>query len=382
MKKIKLGVKFSHIFHGLWEVSKPEVQEIYQRAYGTDILAAAEKVFERCQRLNINVISYYDESYPNLLKEIYNPPLIIYCMQSLCNLPCISIVGTRNSDASSTQTAYKLGEELSAADICVVSGMAIGIDRASHLGALNSKGCTIGVLANGMDVIYPQKNKDLFDMMKSKENCTLISEYPPGIIAGKWTFVKRNRIISGLSHAVIIVQAGERSGSLITAGYAIEQNRDVYVTGGYSFDSGYIGSIKLINEGAKLLYETQDVFESIPNFKAACKPVIKENVCKEDVYLDENVCIDESKISNPKKLNNQIELSGYKELNGESIPKEQKELNEDENLVLNTIDVSGSNIDFLIRKTNLKPDVFAETVISLELYGYIGRKGNYIYLKN
>jgi len=356
-KKIKLGINFSDIYHSLPKVPKLEVQEIYREIYGTDVLAAAEKIFERCQKLNLKVISYYDVNYPDLLKEICNPPFIIYCTRDLCNLPCVSIVGTRNPDASSTQIAYKLGEELSAADICIVSGMAIGIDRASHLGALNSKEYTIGVLANGSDVLYPQKNKDLFDMMESKENSALISEYPPGIIAGKWTFVKRNRIISGLSHASIIIQAGERSGSLITARYAIEQNRDVYVTGGYSFDSGYIGSINLINEGARLLYKTQDVFESIPNFKTVPKHIIKENVCKnvckEDVYLDESIRVNE--------------LS---------------ELNEDEKLIINSIDRAGSNIDFLIRKTNLRPDIFAEIIILLEIYGYIERKGNHICLKN
>ena len=175
------------------------VQDHIAEIYGREPDRASEAIAERCHKKNISVIPFQDERYPSLLREIHRPPLILYARGEISHGRMISIVGTRNSDRLSEEITLKLSSTLSTAGYCIVSGMAYGIDRFAHLGALNSGGRTIGVLPGGIDSIYPYRNRDIYGMIASSEGSSVISEYPPGIKSGqKWTFARRNRIISGI----------------------------------------------------------------------------------------------------------------------------------------------------------------------------------------
>ena len=176
----------------------------------------------------------------------------------------MAVVGTRKSDPKSALIARRISHDLSSQGFTVVSGMAVGIDREAHLGALDAGGKTVGVLANGIDIIYPWPNRDLYQAHRSTPGSALVSEYPPGIyVAGQWTFVRRNRIISGLCAGTVVVKAGERSGALITARHAVEQNREVFACAGNSFDEEYAGCHRLVRSGAVLVSSSQDILAEL-----------------------------------------------------------------------------------------------------------------------
>ncbi len=238
-------------------------QETIAARYSGTPIEAAQKIANACARGEIRVVTLWDADYPPLLREISKPPLVLYCRGALPSRACLSVVGTRGADAASRAIAQRIAGELALAGFTIASGMAVGIDREAHLGALEAGGTTIGVLANGIDVIYPAQNGDLYREILRRPGCALVSEYPPQTRAGKWTFARRNRIISGISAATVIVQAGEKSGALITARYAVEQNRDVYVCAGPAYDARYSGCHELIRGGATLISSAGDILADI-----------------------------------------------------------------------------------------------------------------------
>ncbi len=237
----------------------PSTQTFITERYSTVAIKAAEEIVKACERMRIEIIDFWHEDYPKLLREIRYPPLVLYRKGSSSFSKFFSIVGTRNADPHAQKTAGIFAGALSRRGFVIVSGMALGIDRAAHSGALDAGGCTIGVLANGIDVVYPLQNSDLFERISFSEGSCLFSEYPPGIIAGKWTFVRRNRIISGMSAGTLVVKAGEKSGALITARYALEQGRDVFACPGPALDSGYAGCHGLLRSGAVLAASPDDI---------------------------------------------------------------------------------------------------------------------------
>lgn len=227
--------------------------------YSPSPMQAAEQILNICRKKSIRVDTCWDQRYPKLLKEISRPPLVLYAQGGVATGRSIAIVGTRKADPGARGTARRIASELAAAGFAVVSGMAVGVDREAHEGALSAGGVTVGVLANGIDIFYPAANSDLYRMILSDGRSVLISEYPPGIMAGRWTFARRNRIISGLSLGTVVVKAGTKSGALITARYALEQNREVFACPGPAFDEGYFGCHGLIREGAQIVSSTDDV---------------------------------------------------------------------------------------------------------------------------
>ncbi len=200
--------------------------------------------------------------YPALLKEIRDYPKELYYIgdPKLLEEKCVSIVGSRKTNQYGRSTAYSFGKALGQRGITVVSGMAVGIDTCAHEGALQEKGNTAAVLACGLDLCYPPRNREL----KGKIELAgiVLSEYPPGTAAQRYYFPQRNRIISGLSPLTVVVQAGNRSGALITAELAADQGRDVGAVPG-NIDSEYnLGSNKLLREGAFALTGVQDLLEA------------------------------------------------------------------------------------------------------------------------
>lgn len=210
------------------------------------------------------VITLVDPDYPPLLREIADPPLALWVDgdRSLLRKTSIAIVGSRRASPYSVNAATKLAGDLAARGLVVVSGLARGIDAAAHRAALEANGMTAAVLGTGIDVVYPRDNRRLFERVR--QHGLLLSAFPPGTAPLAQNFPFRNRIISGLSRGTVIVEASSRSGSLITARLAAEQGREVFAVPGSIFAPGSVGPHRLIQYGAKLVHDVEDILEELP----------------------------------------------------------------------------------------------------------------------
>lgn len=224
----------------------------------------AAKVLEEARRKGFWLLCYGEEGYPSLLAEIYDPPLVLFGVGSLAGPERgrIAMVGSRRASTHARTAARNLAAELAAEGLCVVSGLAEGIDTEAHLGALDGGGRTIAVLGSGLDVLYPRKNAELAARM-AKDGGAVITEHPPGVAPEPQNFPRRNRIISGLSLGVIIVEAAKKSGSLITAAYALDQGREVFAMPGMARAPSAEGVNNLIREGAALTETADDVLGAL-----------------------------------------------------------------------------------------------------------------------
>lgn len=208
----------------------------------------------------IKIIKIEDKDYPEKLKNIYNPPKELYVLgnEKILNETAIAIVGSRNCTKYGAQNAYKFAYEIAKRNICVISGLARGVDAYSHKGAVLAKGKTIAVLGCGLDVIYPSENFELYKKIVQAGG-TIITEYPLGTKPKRYNFPERNRIISGLSEKILVIEAKERSGALITVDYALEQGKDVYAIPGNITSLNSVGPNELIKEGAFIVTNIQDI---------------------------------------------------------------------------------------------------------------------------
>ncbi|MBQ7566083.1 MAG: DNA-processing protein DprA [Oscillospiraceae bacterium] len=223
-------------------------------------LSAAEKILRTCDDKRITVMTYGDASYPERLRYIDSPPIVLYCdgnLPAIDRAPAIAMVGKRSASAYGLQQARRLGYQLSRSGFIVVSGAASGIDTQSLIGALTGDKPVIAVLGNGTDVVYPKENKRLYEDIRAR-GC-LISEYPPGTRPLGEHFPVRNRLISGLSLGVIVVEADLRSGAMITARRALEQGRDVFAVPGNVGVDTMRGNLQLLKDGAMLVEDCMDV---------------------------------------------------------------------------------------------------------------------------
>lgn len=223
-------------------------------------LAPADRILADCQRLDIRLLTLSDAAYPGRLKNIYDPPALLYCkgrLPLLDDLLCVAVVGTRDCTPYGAACAEKLGFGLASGGAAVVSGLAKGIDAAATRGALRAGGVTVGVVGNGLDVYYPYESRYLYEDVASAG--ILLSEYPPGTEPASGHFPVRNRIISGLSLAALVVEAPEKSGALITAATALEQGRDVFAVPGPIDAPASVGCNCLIRDGAGLVSDASDI---------------------------------------------------------------------------------------------------------------------------
>ena len=227
-------------------IKKEELQVLEKRS-----LDAAERILEKCGKKEIFVVTYADALYPQRLKNIYHPPMLLYGkgkMPLFDEEVAVAVVGTRDCTPYGIRCAEELGYELSQQGAMVVSGMARGIDTAAMEGALRFGGFTCGVLGGGVDVVYPKENRRLYEDVAASG--VLLSEYPPETEPKSWHFPHRNRIMSGLAVATLVVEAPEESGALITARNAWEQGRDVFAVPGSIFAKESVGCHQLIRDGA------------------------------------------------------------------------------------------------------------------------------------
>lgn len=232
---------------------------IYNNLLGQRDKIDIHKLAESLRKKRIFLCCFFDDDYPLLLRNTFNPPCVLYYRGTLpINDKQIAIVGSRKATAYGKNVAGMLAAALAAARVGIVSGAARGIDTAAHLGALE-QGYTVAVLGSGVDVAYPPENAKLLGSIAEKG--VVLSEYAPGVIAHPGHFPARNRIINGLARGVIVVEAAEKSGALITADFALEEGRDVFAVPGSIFAGNSKGTNRLIKQGAKLVDSAIDILE-------------------------------------------------------------------------------------------------------------------------
>jgi DNA processing protein len=219
---------------------------------------------DRVAALRESTVTLADPEYPPLLREIHDPPLALHLRgdQSLLARPSIAVVGSRRASPYAINVAGQLARQLAEAGLTVVSGLATGVDAAAHQAVLDAGGTTVAVLGTGIDVIYPRSNARLF--RRIEVHGAIITEFPPGTPPRPENFPIRNRLISGLSYGTVIVEATSRSGSLITARLAAEQGREVLAVPGSIFSAGSEGTHRLIQYGAKLVHDVNDILDELP----------------------------------------------------------------------------------------------------------------------
>lgn len=295
----------------LKEILDPSVFEKFIR-YRTDV--NPEKLLENILKKDIKVITQEDKSYPDRLKQIFDPPVVLYVKGEIKKEDdrALAVVGTRKITSYGREVTEMLIRDLASYNFTIVSGLARGVDSLAHKLALENGLRTIAVLGSGVDVIYPPENKKLASEII--QNGALVSEIPPSVEPSRGYFPARNRIISGLSLGVLITEADEKSGSLITAGQALEQNREVFAVPGPIYSKLSRGPAELIKQGAKLVSRAEDIIEELK----VSKTVVVEKTAKPNgVSKEENLIINllENETKHFDQLSRESKLSAEK-LNG------------------------------------------------------------------
>jgi DNA processing protein len=305
-------------------------KEPLQQLLNNPAYKKAENEITRAEKLGISIVSIDSPDYPQSLRSIHNPPVILYikgAIEKLENKLLVAIVGSRAATTYGQKTAESLAYSMAGRGVIVVSGLALGVDAAAHKGALSAGGQTIGILGCGLDVVYPEQNRFLY--RKIPESGAIISEYPFGTKPDSFRFPARNRIISGLSSGVLIVEASLKSGSLITAKHALEQGREVFAIPGRIDSIKSQGTHRLLQEGAKLVYHVDDILEEFIH-----------------LYSTKN---DRNTGTEPPTL----------------------QLTDDENIIFSNIDVYPKTIDEIIQVTGLNANTVNEMLLHMELKGII-----------
>jgi len=222
-----------------------------------------EEEMRKLEKNGITVVAENERGYPSKLRHIYDPPPILYVRGNVgvLSMPMVAVVGARKASYYGLKVAENISRDLSQAGLCIVSGLARGIDTAAHRGALGISNPTVAVLGCGLDVVYPRENKKVLDEIIEKG--AVISEFPPGTPPVAGNFPQRNRLISGVSEGVLVIEAAENSGSLITTDFALEQGRDVFAVPGQVTNRLNRGAHRLIKQGARLVEGADDILEEL-----------------------------------------------------------------------------------------------------------------------
>jgi len=276
-----------------------------------------------CDENDISILDIGYSSYPGVLKNIDDPPLLLYAqgrVDLLNQVNAVGVVGARKASNMSINLAYSIARDLARAEFIVVSGLASGIDFYSHKGALDGNGCTIAVLGNGIDIVYPKANRSMYEGIRKKG--LLLSEFPIGTKPLKYNFPKRNRILSGLCLGTVIIEASAHSGALITADYALDQGREVMALPGKAGSESFEGNNRLIKEGAHLVENAADIVEILGfdfEYKGNKKKklpfsLLEYNILKvigdEKVSIEEMESILEDSVSKIASALTMLELKG------------------------------------------------------------------------
>jgi DNA processing protein len=241
----------------------PDLSAVAIQSLRIDRKEQVKRALEQVERQNVSIILYHDPAYPMRLRQIPDPPPLLYVKGSLEPADCnaLSVVGTRRATHYGKTVAAKLAGDLARLGVTIVSGLAYGIDAAAHKGALDAGGRTLAVLGCGIDVVYPRANEKLFERIPSSG--AIISELPIGSQPDPGFFPMRNRIVSGISLGTVVIEAPLKSGALITARFALEQGREVFAAPGSIFSPYNEGCHKLIKDGAKLVENVYDILTEV-----------------------------------------------------------------------------------------------------------------------
>ena len=360
-------------------------------------LKEAKSILETCENQNIGILTYRDAMYPNRLKNIADPPIVLYYKGKLPEfdaLPVIAVVGTRDATPYGLKTAKNLGAQISRCGGLVISGAAAGIDGMAMRGALSAGKSVVGLMGCGVDVVYPAYNRSL--LLDTQRYGCLLSEFPPGTPPYKWNFPKRNRIISGLSCGVVVVEAPKRSGALITAAQAAEQGRDVFVIPGNVDVAACAGSNALLRDGAIAVSTGWDI---LSEYVSLFPDVIRKDSLPslQTLYPDEEAAVRaaertaEKVAQKPRILKNKREKdhaddkkaidNESKESYSEKIDTEDPALTADERTILATLRGGERLVDDVIAETGLSSGIVLSTLTLLEVKGMIRRlPGRYVCL--
>ena len=321
-------------------------------------LKKAENILNECQKYNYSIIKYSDKIYPTNLKYIYSPPITLFAkgkieiLNRLKNTGSICVVGSRKTTEYGEQVTESLIKDLVKAGIIIVSGFAVGIDAVAHRTALKEGGATIAVLGCGLNINYPLKNNELKEEMLNS-NGLFLSEYPPNQKATHFTFPVRNRILAGISDAVLVTEAGAKSGSLITASFALEQGKDVFVVPHNIGIKEAHGSNKLLKDGALMVLEANDILLELQK-KYATIELTDSNLQKtlyEQQYEQQNN-------QNTKK----VQIKESVDLN--LLSKNAKKF-------YNSLEAEEKELEYLVQKSGLALSDALVAVTELELLGAI-----------
>ena len=322
-------------------------------------LEKAEKIADICDRTRINIITLWDDEYPELLKNIYDPPCVLYYRGSLFKEDmCVAVVGTRKASGSGIRLATDIGQRFGEKGITTVSGGALGIDTAAHMGAMKSDGRRICVLGYGLNFEYIKQNEHIRN--SCAENGAVISEYPPEYAASVYTFPKRNRIISGLSCGTVVIEAGKKSGALITASQALEQGRDVFAVPGAVSSPISEGTNELIKSGAIPVTNPNDIIEYYYDSAGELKSFMYE------MAVPKTVSHSKSNNKNYGKTNETTDKTNTVELN-----IDECEVSNDAKTIYKLISQQTTNVDNLCIKSNLGIVAVQCALTELEISGYI-----------
>lgn len=318
MKEIKL-------INGIGEV-------LANKIFNNKLLEKSKSILEKCYKKDIKVITIYDDNFPNNIKIYKNMPILLYYKGKMNNsLTGIAIVGSRKCSSYAKDITVDIVDFLAQNDIPIISGMAKGIDGYAHSECINSNGFTIAFLGCGLDICYPKEHRTLMD--KIIENGCIISEYPPGTKPSVHNFPKRNRLISALAEKILIIEASENSGALITAKYAMEQNKEVLVVPNNIYSIESKGSNNLILEGAT-------------------------------IYLNKKQLLCNNIVSKKEKENLKIKSEN------------------EESIILNILKNNKRTLDELLKISNIKKEELINEIILLELKGKVLKKGIYYNIIN
>ncbi|MFC1844427.1 DNA-processing protein DprA [Thermodesulfobacteriota bacterium] len=273
------------------------------------------KEIERAEKKNISIIPFGAPLYPDLLEKIHDPPVVLYVKGNPEVLNCmgLGIVGSRASTVYGRSVAEQMAKNLASQGFTIISGLALGIDTAAHAGALAAEGKTVAVLGCGLDIVYPPSNRNLYEQITSAG--AVVSEYPLGTKPDSFRFPARNRIISGMSIGIVVVEAAKRSGSLITASHALEQGREVFAVPGRIDSVKSAGTHTLLQQGAKLVHSINDIVEEFSMTAMQPQNVDTDREKDEQVFL-ENLSREEAEMfgfieTYPRSFDEIVTVSGF-----------------------------------------------------------------------
>lgn len=293
-----------------------------------ELFREADREIAKALKQKVQIVSRFDEAYPEELKMIYDPPILLYVKGRLpdAGLSKVAVVGSRICSLYGRKMSHGLSRDLARNRVVIVSGLALGIDSAAHEGALEADGITIAVLGGGLSKLYPPQNRNLADRIAEKG--AILSEYPMDMEPLKQYFPMRNRIISGLSRGVVVVEAKEKSGALITASLALEEGRDVFAVPGNADSARSQGTNALLKQGARLVTSAEDVLE-------------------------------------------ELKISAVKAGNQAGARKEIPCVGEDEEKILSLMDAGPLHADQLIEDSGLRPQAAIASLSLLEIKGLV-----------